>query len=170
MSFTVDLMYNGDEINKIKKNPTSRLALTGTLRDTTSIVDPQILIEYDGVLNNVNYAHISTFNRWYFITDIHSVRTGLWLVKMHCDVLKTYAEGILKSTGVIARQENSYNLYLDDYFFKCYQNPMITTKVFPKGFTQQAFVLAMAGQEGYSSNTNSINSIENDIKDGDENE
>ena len=33
MSFTIDLMYNGDEVNKINKNPVSRLALTGTLRE-----------------------------------------------------------------------------------------------------------------------------------------
>lgn len=148
MSFTIDLMYNGDEINKINKSPTSRLALTGDLRDESSIVDPVVLIEYQGDLTDVNYAHISKFNRWYFITDITSVRTGLWRVAMHCDVLKTYAEGILASTGVIARQENQYNLYLDDYFFKCYQNSMIVTKVFPSGFSNQAFVLAMMGSQG----------------------
>ena len=160
MSFTIDLMYNGDEINKINKNPTSRLAVTGTLRDESSIVDPVILIEYNGDLVNVNYAHISKFNRWYFITDITSVRTGLWRVAMHCDVLKTYSEGILVSTGVIARQENQYNLYLDDYFFKCYQNPMIVTKLFPSGFNTQAFVLAFAGQQEVSSSNSSTSSVE----------
>ncbi len=159
MSFTIDLMYNGDEINKISKNPTSRLAVIGTLRDESSIVDPVILIEYNGDLVNVNYAHISKFNRWYFITDITSVRTGLWRVAMHCDVLKTYSEGILGSTGVIARQENLYNLYLDDYFFKCYQNSMIVTKVFPNGFGNQAFVLAMMGSEG-STPDSSTSSVE----------
>ena len=168
MSFTIDLMYNGDEINKINKSPVSRLALTGTLREESSIVDPVILIEYQGTLTNVNYAHIPEFNRWYFITDITSVRTGLWRVAMHCDVLKTYSEGILGSTGVIARQENMFNLYLDDYFFKCYQNPMIVTKVFPTGFTQQAFVLAFAGQQEVSSNqsTSEVDNAESEVTDG----
>lgn len=157
MSFSIDLMYNGDEINKISKEPTSRLALEGTLREESSLVDPIILIEYSGDLTNVNYAHIAKFNRWYFITDITSVRTGLWRVAMHCDVLKTYAEGILNSTGVIARQENQYNLYLDDYFFKCYQNPHIVTKIFPNGFTSQKFVLAMMGSQGSSPTERALN-------------
>ena len=148
MSFTIDLMYNGDEYNKIDKSPVSRLALEGTLKEETSIVDPVIMIGYDGTLNNVNYAHIAEFNRWYFITDIKSVRTGLWRVSLHCDVLKTYAQGILGSTGVIARQENEWNMYLDDGFFKCYQNPMVVNKVFPNGFTTQSFVLAMMGSQG----------------------
>lgn len=148
MSFIVDLMYNGDEYNKIDKSPVSRLALEGTLKEETSIVDPVILIEYDGTLNNVNYAHISEFNRWYFITDITSVRSGLWRVAMHCDVLKTYSEAILGSSGVIARQENAYNLYLNDKSFKAYQYSNIVTKVFPNGFTTQAFVLAMMGSQG----------------------
>lgn len=148
MSFIVDLMYNGDEYNKIDKSPVSRLALEGTLKEETSIVDPVILIEYDGTLNNVNYAHISEFNRWYFITDITSVRSGIWRVAMHCDVLKTYSEAILGSSGVIARQENAYNLYLNDKSFKAYQYSNIVTKVFPNGFTTQAFVLAMMGSQG----------------------
>lgn len=150
MSFTIDFMYNGDEYNKINKNPVSRLSVEGTLKEETSIVDPVIIIEYNGTLNNVNYAHIPEFNRWYFITDITSVRTGLWRVAMHCDVLKTYSEGILGSTGVIARQENSWNLYLNDSFYKCYQYSNVVTKVFPSGFTSQAFVLAMSGQQEYS--------------------
>lgn len=163
MSFLIDFMYNGEELNKINKSPTSRLALNGTLRDESSIVDPVILIEYDGELTHVNYAHIPKFNRWYFITDITSVRTGLWRVAMHCDVLKTYAEGILASSGVIARQENQYNLYLDDYFFKCYQNSMIVTKVFPNGFGNQAFVLAMMGSEGSSSDSSTSSVEESEV-------
>ena len=67
---------------------------------------------------------------------------------MHCDVLKTYSNGILGSTAVIARQENQYNLYLNDNFYKCYQKSMIVNKTFPRGFTNQAFVLAMMGSQG----------------------
>lgn len=152
MSFAIELMYNGDEYNKINKNPASRLTVQGTLKEETSIVDPVVLIEYDGTLNNVNYARISEFNRWYFITDISSVRTGLWRVAMHCDVLKTYSEAILGSSGVIARQENDFNLYLNDPSFKAYQYSNIVTKVFPYGFNSQAFVLAFSGQQEVSPN------------------
>lgn len=148
MSFTIELMHNSDEYNKISKSPSSRLTLEGTLKEETSIVDPVVLIEYDGVLTNVNYAHIATFNRWYFITDITSVRTGLWRVSMHCDVLKTYSSAILGSTGVIARQENEYNLFLNDTSYKAYQYTNVVTKVFPIGFNAQEFVLAMTGTQG----------------------
>ena len=75
MAFSIVLMNNQDELNKIKKNPAPVRTLTGNLRDGTSIVDPEILIEYDGALTDCNYMYISTFHRYYFITNIESVRT-----------------------------------------------------------------------------------------------
>lgn len=145
--FNIDLMNNHEELNKISKSPTTVMTLTGTLREETDLVNPQINIEYNGTLTNVNYMYIAEFNRYYFITKIESVRTGLWRIYAHCDVLKTYSEGILGTKCVVARNEERYNLYLNDSFFKVYSNPRLQVINFPQTFSGYSYVLVMKGCE-----------------------
>lgn len=145
MAFDIVMMNNQEELNKITKSPSTVMTLTGTLRDETDIVDPVIIIEYAGTLTNCNYMYISEFSRYYFITKIESVRTNLWRVYAHCDVLKTYAEAILGTPAVVARSETRYNLMLNDSFFKVYSNPRLQIANFPNKFNGESYVLVMNG-------------------------
>ena len=149
MSFSIDLCYNNNEHNKIKKAVNIRHSLVGTLREECSIVDPVVLIESATPLTDVNYAWIQTFHRYYFITNIESVRTNLWRVHMHCDVLMTYADAILATPAIIAKNETNWNSYLDDGQYRVASNPYIVTKEFPSGFgtgsLAHRYVLALAG-------------------------
>ena len=148
MSFTIQFMYNNEPMNKINKSPQSLFSLEGTLKDESSIVDPEILVEYGSPIA-ANYAHIYMFSRYYYITDITAVRTGLWRIKMHTDVLKTFSEGILGSPAIIAKSSQDFNLYLNDPDYKCQQNDIIITKTFPSGFNLEAsrFVLTLFGDK-----------------------
>lgn len=145
MSFTIELMNNQEELNKISKSPVLVRSLSGNLRHEADIVDPEILIEFNGTLVDCNYMHIPELNRWYFITKIDSVRTNLWRVTGHCDVLKTYSQAILGTEAVIARQEHQWNLYLNDSMFKTYSNPRLQCANFPNKFTGESYVLVMNG-------------------------
>lgn len=145
--FDIHFMNNQEELNKISKNPALVMTLSGTLREETDIINPQINIEYDGALVNVNYMWIPTFNRYYFITKIESIRNKLWRVYGHCDVLKTYSEGILGTTAVVARSESRFNLYLNDSAFKAYSNPRLQIAKFPNKFTGEDYVLIMKGTQ-----------------------
>lgn len=147
MSFSIQLMNNQEELNKINKNPSSVTTLTGELREESSIIDPVIIVEYDGTLTNVNYMYIPEFHRYYFITQINSVRTKLWRVCGHCDVLKTYAQGILGCDCVVARNQNNFNLYLNDAYFKVYSNPRVQILNFPQKFSGESYVLVMKGAQ-----------------------
>ena len=147
MSFAINLMNNSDPLNKISKNPSSVMTLNGTFREETDIVNPVILIEYNGTLTNCNYMYIGTLHRYYFITKIESVRTGLWRVYGHCDVLKTYSQAILGTECVVARSENRYNLYLNDAAFKVYANPRVQIANFPNKFEGESYVLVMKGAQ-----------------------
>ena len=151
MSFSITLMNNRDELNKITKSPITVMTITGTMREETDIVDPEINVEYAGTLTNVNYMYIPELHRYYFITKIESVRTNIWRIYAHCDVLKTYAEGILGTEAVVARSESSYNLYLNDAMFKVYSNPRLQCANFPNKFTGESYVLVMNGCN-YASN------------------
>lgn len=143
--FDIVLMNNTDELNKISKTPTTVMTLNGELREQTDIITPQITVEYDGALTNVNYMYIAEFHRYYFITKIESVRNKIWRIHAHCDVLKTYAEGILNTECVVARSESKYNLLLNDSMFKVYSNPRLQIAKFPQKFTGESYVLVMNG-------------------------
>lgn len=147
MAFDIVLMNNTEELNKITKNPTTVRTLTGTLRDETDIVNPDILIEFDGALTDCNYMYIQALSRYYFITKITSVRNKLWRVTAHCDVLKTYSEGILGTEAVVARSESKYNLFLNDAMFKVYSNPRLQIAKFPSKFIGESYVLVMNGAQ-----------------------
>lgn len=141
---TIDLMTNSDPLNKIVKAPTSGTSLTGSLVEGTDIMDPDILIE-SASLPAGNYAYIQDFGRYYYITNIESVKNGLWRLHMHVDVLMSFSSQILANTAVIARAASTWNLYLEDSRYKAYADPIVVTRVFPNGFNTYQYVLAMLG-------------------------
>lgn len=146
MAFDVMLQKNNSERNRITKDISEILTVSGELKTETSIIDPVIMIECD--LSSVvgcNYISIPTFGRSYFVNNIRSIRSGLVEFSCHVDVLSSFASEIRGNTAIVRRQENNWNLYLNDGSFKVYQNPNVLTKAFPSGFTTQEFVLAVAG-------------------------
>lgn len=153
MSFDIVFMYNNEPMNKISKNPETLFTLSGTLRDESSIVDPVILVEHDDPIS-ANYAYIAQFRRYYYIKNIESVRTKLWRITMHCDVLKTFSEGILSSPCIVAKSSSRYNLYLNDPDYKCVQQDIIMTQDFPSGFNIAGsyYVLTILGEKSINPN------------------
>lgn len=143
---TIILYQNSSENNAVNKNLTELTTLTGTLREQSSIIDPVINISgIDVYIGSMNYAYIPEFNRYYFITNIESVRNGLWRVSFHVDVLFSYREQIKNNHAIIERNEIEYDLKLNDGLFKTQQNPRIAQFPFPSGFNTWNFVLAIAG-------------------------
>lgn len=143
---TLELYSNSSEYAALDKELELQLTLTGILREESSIIDPSILVEdLDDYITDINYAYIPEFGRYYFITNIESVRNHLWRLSLHVDVLHTYADGIRANSGIIERNENLYDLQLNDGLFKTRQNPRIAQYPFPSGFNTWNFVLAVAG-------------------------
>ena len=146
MSFNIILMRNNSEANRLTKVTQDLLSVSGTLKEQTSIIDPVIKIQADlTALKYCNYMYIPEFGRYYFVNDIKSVTNSIIEVSGHVDVLSTYAQEIRSNTAITRRQENNWNLYLNDGTFRVYQDPKVITKAFPSGFTTQEFVLAVAG-------------------------
>lgn len=141
----IELYTNNSEVEKVVKDLTTLQTLDGTLREATSILNPTIKIEGLTDIDKINYMYIPEFGRYYFVNDIRSIRNNLYEVSAHVDVLMTYADEIKQQRAVIRRQENVWNTYLDDGTFKAYQNPVIVTKLFPNGFNDNSFVLALSG-------------------------
>lgn len=144
---TLKLYTNSSDRNHLDKVITQQGSdISGTLKDACSIVDPVIAIEsITGFnLSSCNYAYISEFGRYYYITNI--VCTGkLYELHMHCDVLMSFKSQIRGNSAVIARNESTYNLYLADGVFKTYANPHYQIKKFPSGFSGFHYVLTISG-------------------------
>lgn len=98
---TITLYKNNSERNCVNKVLSNMLTYTGTLRDATSIKAPVINIAANANIINYNYAFITEFNRYYFITDIKSVRNGVWEISFLCDVLMSFKDDILAAYAVI---------------------------------------------------------------------
>lgn len=153
MSVVVSFYFNKSENNKLDKDleEVGISAQDVVFKATTSIMTPTLSFRYSNESSvpryfKCNYIRIGApVNRYYFVDDITTVAQGIIELKCHIDVLMTYSTYIRQQTAVINRQENQWNLYLDDGSFKVYQNPMVQTKLFPDGFTTQQFVLAVAG-------------------------
>ena len=95
----ITLYTNNSEKNKLDKNLSNAKTFSGKLREESSIVNPSILIQIENP-SSFNYAYIPEFNRYYFLTDMTSVRTNIWELSMHVDVLMSFKDSI-KSTSII---------------------------------------------------------------------
>ena len=146
MAFEIRIQRNNSENNRVTKDVTLLSIIEGTLRQETSIIDPVFLVAGDlDDYVEANYCTVESFGRSYFVTNIRSVRSGLVELTCHVDVLSSFAQQIRANTAIVRRQENQWNLYLNDGTFRVYQNPTVLTKAFPSGFTTQEFVFAVAG-------------------------
>lgn len=110
----IKLYHNSSPNNKISKSLSSETVLTGSLRDDSKIVNPEILIESSNPLS-FNYAYIPLFHRYYYIKDIVAHRRNLWLVRLAVDVLMSYKNDILDLDCIISDTEGyKENEYLAD--------------------------------------------------------
>lgn len=143
---TIKIYHNYSDNHHVDKSIEELDTLEGTLRDSCSVLDPNIAIEWPGNLSQVNYIYIPEFGRYYFITDVISIRKNLWSLSCHVDVLMTYRDSIRKCYGIVARQEKLYNLYLNDDEFLVDSPRMFTNIEFPRKLSPaDNFVLTLAG-------------------------
>lgn len=127
---SVQLMNNSSPVEKIGKTLSAGNTYNCALKDDTSVLDPAIIIQTSDNIYTYNYMYISDFGRYYFINDIISLNNNRWMIKAHVDVLETYKTQIRSNSAVIKRQQNLYNLYLDDPEFKTYNYERVQTLKF----------------------------------------
>ena len=131
-TFDINLYKNSAEPNKVDK--TAELSTVGTisgvLRQECSLIDPEIIIQYDKP-PDFNYCYIANFGRYYYVENIVSMRQNLWRVRLRCDVLMTYKTQILNLTARIARQQYTYSYRQIDSEIPFTNDPEITVQDIP---------------------------------------
>lgn len=90
-----------------KRNSTAQPAggtsYTGTLTAESGIVSPSIIMEFGNTAPAYNYAYITEFGRYYWVTEITSIGGGLWRVSLSVDVLASYKSSIGAASKYILR-------------------------------------------------------------------
>ena len=147
----ISLFTMNCENNRVDKTDylDNRFVLDGAFREDTSIIDPVFRIEKTNpALQNYNYMYIEQFNRWYFINAWNVLRTDLWEIAAHVDVLYTWREYIQYSRAIVDKTQilESANLYMDDGSFVMDSRKYNKVLNFPSGLdTTGEYVLICAG-------------------------
>lgn len=130
--------------NTVGKGAVQVETMTGVFRDSVSVTDPTFTITRASP-TGFNYVYIEAFDRFYYVAGVSADLHGVVTVSCTVDPLETNANIIAQMNAIIRRQENQYNLYLDDGIFKAYQNTKHKLIAFPNSFTEYSYVLTLAG-------------------------
>lgn len=79
----------------------------GELKSPTNIMAPIITIEYEGV-PTFNYVCIIELYRYYYVSNIISVRNNIWEIVLREDIMMSCRRSIYNLTGFIDRNEGTY--------------------------------------------------------------
>ena len=82
-------------------------------KDEVNLINPTITIEYS-VLPTFNYIYIEPFNRYYYVSNITSIRNNVWELELTIDILMSYKDAIKNLKGFIDRNENTFNSNIID--------------------------------------------------------
>ena len=74
--------------------------------------DPRNKLNNSNLTDNYNYAYIEVFDRYYFINSITKLNFSLSELEFETDLLSTYKDIVLASTGLVSHaiQEGDYRL------------------------------------------------------------
>lgn len=141
-------LYNSlSERNVIDKTLTNALAIEGTLRESVSVTAPIITIQGGIGIVGYNYCYIGDFYRYYFITDIKSIRNNLWALTLKVDVLMSFKNDIKNTPAII---DHTTDQRITDYMNSNIWQSMVKDKTdiinFNSGLSETGgYVLITAG-------------------------
>ena len=144
---TIQIMRNNSPNIAVDKDVEIKKEISGKIKEGTDILEPRFIVRSSGTdFNNVNYLYCVDLERYYFIVTFVELTGGLLEITCKEDVLSTFKNGLRKQSGIVARQEQVYNTYLQDSAFKSYAYPLIQQKSFPSGFSDNpSILLAVVG-------------------------
>lgn len=117
MAITVNF-YSFTKRDNSTKRPTGGAAFSAScdLKEECGIINPRLIVHGTGNPSAYNYAHISAFGRYYFISE-WTWMLGNWECSLYVDVLATYKTEIGDSTEYIARASAEYDGDITDSLY-----------------------------------------------------
>ena len=141
-------LYNNISDNRtIRKKLLNEFSLTGTLRDSCSLIEPVINIESSNVLR-FNYVYIPDFQRYYFVKEITNLRKNIWTLELEVDPLMSFKGDILALDVVVDKQSSDLigDEYIDDGSLVADNNTFTSVYNLSSGFNDHGeYILITAG-------------------------
>ena len=114
MSINVEF-YSLSKRDNSTKRPAAAAVVTAacSLKDDCGIIRPVLLVYGIANPSGLNYAYISDFSRYYYISE-WTWKLGNWECQLYVDVLATYKDQIGAATEYIARCSYTYDGKITD--------------------------------------------------------
>lgn len=111
-SLSMYLYQNKAPNNAIDKNPIQVGIIKGTFKQSTSIREPIVDIEYGDI--DFNYIYIEELSRYYFVEDVVLINANLKRLYLSVDVLMSFKNVIRNKTAIVKRSASDFNPYISD--------------------------------------------------------
>lgn len=137
MAINITIYNFAKKINSTARPSSGGQLFSCELIENTSIISPMIRLNLsagDFSPVNKNYAYISNFNRYYFITD-WTYELGTWVASLAIDVLATARTEIGVSTQYIRRSSHSFDGNIVDTAYPTKTNYSVTKCLAERGET-----------------------------------
>lgn len=132
--------------------PSGGTAVSCVFKDNTSYVNPTLLVNLTDVPYNYFSMTVGGINRYYWITNIVSVRNNLFEVSGHVDVLASYRNSIIGASAYLLYSTATFSANLVDRRIPTIYNPVRTTQtlqVFSNFFSASGYyILSCVGEDG----------------------
>lgn len=144
---TITFYNNISEKNVIRKTINNSLSMSGTLRESTSVINPIITVQAPITLIGYNYCYIPDFSRYYYVVDFKSIRNNLWAVTLRVDALMSFQNDILNTPAIIDHTtEQGTTNYLNSTIWQSLVKDKTDIINFDSGLSESGgYVLITAG-------------------------
>lgn len=139
----VNFYKNNSPLNYVSKNIVETDNLECELKEECSVSNPVIEVLGTNALN-ANYMWIPLFSRYYYFTDITTTQYNTLIITAHVDVLMSFQNAIMNAQGIVERNENIWNGYLNDIYFNALAYPRIQTKKFQTSISSTPYYYLIA--------------------------
>lgn len=108
---------NNSDSNKLNKNINLVTELNCNVnRDNLDILSPILFLSYFDIKElNINYCYIEELNRYYFIDSYTIEKNNLIKLQLETDVLMTFKNDILLSSGIVKETKNNQNNFSSQF-------------------------------------------------------
>lgn len=108
---------NNSDSNELNKNINLVTELQCNVnRDNLDILSPILFLSYFDIKElNINYCYIEELNRYYFINSYTIEKNNLIKLQLETDVLMTFKNDILLSSGIVKETKNNQNNFSSQF-------------------------------------------------------
>lgn len=133
-----------DNSTKVPDNTVTKVTYTCNLKDGTSVLEPVLELylsspDSEPVTNQLNYAWIDKFKRYYFVRDWR-YEMGVWYAYLSVDVLASYKTEIGATSTLILRESTTEIPTVPDTIYPATHSWKSTSQTVSLGFSDFATV------------------------------